>query len=180
MRSNKDSKCVKIIVDFLFLSSMYLITYLCIYEILVFYDKSKWFFLIPIFVSVSTPIINNIFSFNISPKKNIITTIITFVILGMIIYFKDLNILYQGNKSTILTILTGLSLFTLLISKFFEDKKSDSISLTDYSEKDLFNLFYVNTSKVQEISMLIDNRIMKMVEKEQTSEDLLKTSSSLT
>lgn len=180
MRLNKEVTCVKTIVDILFLSSIYLITYLCIYEILVFYDKSEWFFLIPIFVSILASIINNIFIFNISVKKNIITTIITFVILGMIIYFKDLNILYLGNKSTILTILTGFSLFTLLISKSIEDKKRDSISLTDYSEKDLFNLFYVNTSKVHEIAMLIDNRIMKMVEKEQTSEDLLKTSSSLT
>mgnify|MGYP003088666015 CR=1 FL=1 len=180
MRLNKEVKCVKAIVDILFLSSIYLITYLCIYEMLIFYDKSEWSFLIPIFVSVLASIINKIFIFNISLKENIITTIITFVILEMIIYFKNLNILYIGNKSTILTILTGFSLFTLLISKSFEDKKSDLISLNDYSEKDLFNLFYVNISKVQEIAMLIDNRIMKMVEKEQTSEELLKTSSSLT
>ena len=131
MRLNKEVTCVKTIVDILFLSSIYLITYLCIYEILVFYDKSEWFFLIPIFVSILASIINNIFIFNISVKKNIITTIITFVILGMIIYFKDLNILYLGNKSTILTTLTGFSLFTLLISKSIEDKKRDSISLTD-------------------------------------------------
>lgn len=180
MRLNKEVKCVKTIVDILFLSSIYLITYLCIYEMLVFYDKSEWAFLIPIFVSILASIIIKIFIFNISLKKNIITTIITFVILEMIIYFKDFNILFLGNKSTILTILTGFSLFTLLISKSFEDKKSDLISLNDYSEKDLFNLFYVNISKVQEIAMLIDNRIMKMVEKEQTSEELLKTSSSLT
>ena len=168
MRLNKEVTCVKTIVEILFLSSIYLITYLCIYEILVFYDKSEWFFLIPIFVSILASIINNIFIFNISVKKNIITTIITFVILGMVIYFKDLNILYLGNKSTILTTLTGFSLFTLLISKSIEDKKRDSISLTDYSEKDLFNLFYVITSKVHEIAMLIDNRIMKMFENEQT------------
>ena len=93
MRLNKEVTCVKTIVDILFLSSIYLITYLCIYEILVFYDKSEWFFLIPIFVSILASIINNIFIFNISVKKNIITTIITFVILGMIIYFKDVFLL---------------------------------------------------------------------------------------
>ena len=41
-------------------------------------------------------------------------------------------------------------------------------------EKKLFNLFYVNTSKMHEIAMLIDNTIMKTVEKNQTSESLLK------
>ena len=63
MRLNKEVTCVKTIVDILFLSSIYLITYLCIYEILVFYDKSEWFFLIPIFVSILASIINNIFLF---------------------------------------------------------------------------------------------------------------------
>ncbi|WP_322381417.1 hypothetical protein [Clostridium perfringens] len=40
----------------------------------------------------------------------------------------------------------------------------------------MFNLLYVNTSKVHEIAMLIDNKVMKTVEKEQISEELLKSS----
>ncbi|WP_222422864.1 hypothetical protein [Enterococcus casseliflavus] len=45
-------------------------------------------------------------------------------------------------------------------------------------DKLLFNLFYINTSKVHEIVMLIDNKIMKTIESEQVSEELLKYSNS--
>lgn len=44
----------------------------------------------------------------------------------------------------------------------------------------LFNLFYLNTSKAHEIAMLIDNKIMKTIEREQVSEELLKYSTSST
>lgn len=43
----------------------------------------------------------------------------------------------------------------------------------------LFNLFYLNTSKAHEIAMLIDNKIMKTIEREQVSEELLKYNSSV-
>jgi hypothetical protein len=43
----------------------------------------------------------------------------------------------------------------------------------------LFNLFYLNTSKAHEIAMLIDNKIMKTIEREQISEELLKSSNAV-
>ena len=58
--------------------------------------------------------------------------------------------------------------------------KQDIIKKTNEEKKEknnyLFNLFYLNTSKTHEIAMLIDNKIMKTIEKEQTSEELLKRS----
>ena len=54
--------------------------------------------------------------------------------------------------------------------------ESDDIGLSNH---DLFNLFYINTSKVHEIVMLIDNKIMKTVEREQVSEELLKSTASI-
>lgn len=50
--------------------------------------------------------------------------------------------------------------------------------VVESTDKLLFNLFYINTSKVHEIVMLIDNKIMKTIESEQVSEELLKYSNS--
>lgn len=46
-------------------------------------------------------------------------------------------------------------------------------------KKELFNLFYINTSKVHEIAMLIDNKIMKTVEEEINEKDSKTSASSL-
>lgn len=56
-------------------------------------------------------------------------------------------------------------------------KKEKLVSSRNATNEDLFNLFYINTSKVHEIAMLIDNKIMKTVEREQISEELLRTTS---
>lgn len=45
--------------------------------------------------------------------------------------------------------------------------------------KKLFNIFYLNTSKAHEIAMLIDNKIMKSIEQEQTVEEHLQQSHTL-
>ena len=67
-------------------------------------------------------------------------------------------------------------LFTLFlnfyISKIYGRNVTDSIATTPITQ--LFNLFYLNTSKAHEIAMLIDNKIMKTIEREQISEELLK------
>ncbi|MDU4430713.1 MAG: hypothetical protein E7I75_07100 [Veillonella parvula] len=55
--------------------------------------------------------------------------------------------------------------------------KENSVSSKNSTHEDLFNLFYINTSKVHEIAMLIDNKIMKTVEREQISEELLRITS---
>lgn len=57
-------------------------------------------------------------------------------------------------------------------SKIRGKSVTDSSGITPTAQ--LFNLFYLNTSKAHEIAMLIDNKIMKTIEKEQISEELLK------
>jgi hypothetical protein len=85
MRGISKFKCLKNVVHIICLSSIYLFIYLCMYEVLVFYNKSKIFFFIPILVFILVTIINNILRFSISNKMNIITTIITFLILCVLV-----------------------------------------------------------------------------------------------
>jgi hypothetical protein len=66
--------------------------------------------------------------------------------------------------------------FTSLIISRYTKKE---VNIEDKSNNQLFNLFYMNTSKTHEIAMLIDNKIMKTIEREQVSEELLKYNTSL-
>lgn len=123
---------------------------------------------------------NKIFKFNLSDKLNILTTIITFFILCVIENISFINQIYFGNRFTVLTLLSGIFFISLLILKCCNIKSDSLKTENNSSHQHLFNLFYINTSKVHEIVMLIDNKIMKTVEREQISEELLRTTSSLT
>lgn len=71
------------------------------------------------------------------------------------------------------SIIILLALFlNFYVSKIKGRNVIDNISTTPTTQ--LFNLFYLNTSKAHEIAMLIDNKIMKTIEREQISEELLK------
>lgn len=59
-------------------------------------------------------------------------------------------------------------------------KPKDADTKQESNLLQLFNLFYLNTSKAHEIAMLIDNKIMKTIEREQISEELLKYNASST
>ena len=78
------------------------------------------------------------------------------------------------NKYSFLSFLTCVFFLAAVIIKQDILKKTNE----EKNQKNnyLFNLFYLNTSKTHEIAMLIDNKIMKTIEKEQTSEELLKRS----
>ena len=78
------------------------------------------------------------------------------------------------NKYSFLSFLTCILLLSALIIKQDILKKTNEEKKRENNY--LFNLFYLNTSKTHEIAMLIDNKIMKTIEKEQTSEELLKRS----
>ncbi|MDO4168283.1 MAG: hypothetical protein Q4D45_00140 [Lachnospiraceae bacterium] len=58
-------------------------------------------------------------------------------------------------------------------------KEKETVDQKSNCPNHLFNLFYLNTSKAHEIAMLIDNKIMKTIEKEQVSEVLLKHNTSI-
>lgn len=70
---------------------------------------------------------------------------------------------------------TCIALFTNLII-VRDIAKKEIAEKNNQNENYLFNLFYLNTSKAHEIAMLIDNKIMKTIEREQTSEALVKRS----
>lgn len=159
------------------LSSIYLFIDLCIYEIFIFYGKSSFFFFIPILVWILVMLGNKIFRYNISEQWNITATIITFSALCIVANLNIVNRVYTRNRFTILTTLTGIFFIGLLMLKRDVYKKEKLVSSRNATNEDLFNLFYINTSKVHEIAMLIDNKIMKTVEREQISEELLRTTS---
>ena len=102
-----------------------------------------------------------------------ISNILALLMLYISIRNKNINDLIW-NKYSFLSFLTCILLLSALIIK------QDILKKTNEEKKRgnnyLFNLFYLNTSKTHEIAMLIDNKIMKTIEKEQTSEELLKRS----
>ena len=165
------------IIRIICLSSIYLFIDLCIYEIFIFYGKSSFFFFIPILVWILVMLGNKIFRYNISEQWNITATIITFSALCIVANLNIVNRVYTRNRFTILTTLTGIFFIGLLMLKRDVYKKEKLVSSRNATNEDLFNLFYINTSKVHEIAMLIDNKIMKTVEREQISEELLRTTS---
>ena len=120
---------------------------------------------------------NKIFRYNISEQWNITATIITFSALCIVANLNIVNRVYTRNRFTILTILTGIFFIGLLMLKHDINGKENSELWLGSANKYLFNLFYINISKVHEIAMLIDNKIMKTVEREQISEELLRTTS---
>lgn len=165
------------IIRSIYLSSIYLFIDLCIYEIFVFYGKSKFFFFIPISLWILVMLGNKVFQYNISERWNITATIISFFVLCIVENLNILNQVYMANHFAILTMLTGIFFIGVLMLKNDVRVKENSVFLKNSINEDLFNLFYINISKVHEIAMLIDNKIMKTVEREQISEELLRTTS---
>lgn len=159
------------------LSSIYLFIDLCIYEIFVFYGKSNFFFFIPFLLWILVMFGNKVFRYNISEQWNITATMITFVVLCIVENLNIVNQVYTKDRFTILTTLTGVFFICVLMLKHDVRIKGNLVSSKNSTSEDLFNLFYINISKVHEIAMLIDNKIMKTVEREQISEELLRTTS---
>lgn len=73
-----------------------------------------------------------------------------------------------------------ITLFFIMLISLTCDKKVIEEDYQDSKNDKLFNLFYINTSKSHEIAMLIDNKIMKTIENERISEELLKRNTSFT
>lgn len=104
-------------------------------------------------------------------------SIIALLLLTIIIWIQSVNSWVERNFNTITTVTVLSYWVSLLISK--QSKKDIDMMPKSDTAKKLFNLFYLNTSKAHEIAMLIDNKIMKAIEREQVSEELLKYNSSI-
>lgn len=107
-----------------------------------------------------------------------ITSILSFLLLFMSIRVHLITIWVENEFETLAVIII-LALFVNLATSRFKKKESNKEEAKDSSTQ-LFNLFYLNTSKAHEIAMLIDNKIMKTIEGEQVSEELLKYNASAT
>ena len=107
-----------------------------------------------------------------------ISSILSFVLLCIGIRNEYIAELLK-NRFEIIEIIAIIALFiNLYISRNSTTKNVDT--KIEPNSIQLFNLFYLNTSKAHEIAMLIDNKIMKTIEREQVSEELLKYNASST
>ena len=99
----------------------------------------------------------------------------------MLVYVKRISVRFNINAH--IDWLSFMISLNFLLSLRVSTKKANEMSALKVSpendSKDLFNIFYLNTSKAHEIAMLIDNKIMKTVEREQTSEELLKRTNTI-
>ena len=114
-------------------------------------------------------------------RKDLSTKFLSIIsLISLILMFlnkKITNVWLNQNFEFIAFIIIAFFFINLIVERNIKHK----VNLTPQNggTNNLFNLFYINTSKVHEIVMLIDNKIMKTVEREQVSEELLKYNTSL-
>lgn len=102
--------------------------------------------------------------------------LISMVLLYLSIKVQPLGTLIDNGFQELSFITVSIFLVSIILSKVVDKNRLDN---NNELSNQLFNLFYLNTSKAHEIAMLIDNKIMKAIEKEQVSEELLKYNSSI-
>lgn len=143
------------------------------YGILAQYGLEQYWLLLPIGIYIILAILAK--SFNVIRVVSVsleLSNIISFVLFVTSVQ-NGCVASFVGKYHEIISIVI---LFAMFLNFFFSKIRGKSV--TDSSgikpTAQLFNLFYLNTSKAHEIAMLIDNKIMKTIEKEQISEELLK------
>ncbi len=170
--------CDRKIIQDICLMSAYLFIGLCFYEILIYFEKDNFFFFIPIILWLFVILGGRALQSNITEKQNIKASLIIFLILCFVENLAIVNCAYLKYRFAIITIVTGTFIVSQLALQNTVNKEDNLVTSNESTDKHLFNLFYLNLSKVHEIAMLIDNKIMKTIEREQVSEETLKTSSS--
>lgn len=99
-----------------------------------------------------------------------VANIIAFITLFIFVKNECFHIFVRSNIEYEAFFSIILLLVSIVLSKFDFTNNNDA----EVQKKQLFNLFYLNTSKAHEIAMLIDNKIMKTIEQEQSFETLFK------
>ncbi|MDH5092197.1 hypothetical protein Cp4437_01387 [Clostridium perfringens] len=120
------------------------------------------------------PKLGSVLKYNFTINTSLIVSLTTLIIMYISKTNSNIIAFYNKNDNLILTTLIIIFFISRIISVNYKIGNKDSEENEKKSK--LFNLLYVNTSKVHEIAMLIDNKVMKTVEKEQISEELLKSS----
>lgn len=149
-----------------------------IIEILDKYEMEQYWMAIPVALFLISIFVSEIYLKKHNKTLNlVISNLISFILLVCFNKTDQAKAWFEFNFEAITIIIFVMFLVNLIVSKYA--KKDVSDKLKSKQTKDLFNLFYINTSKAHEIAMLIDNKIMKTVEREQVSEELLKQNASI-
>lgn len=137
----------------------------------------SWLF-IPIAMYILSIVVNKLFLKKHNTKQFIgVINSVSIILLYVSIEIERIAIWVDVNFETISFAILMFFLLNQIIVVRAED---DIVQIKEnVISGDLFNLFYINTPKVHELAMLIDNKIMKAVEKEQAFEERLKHNSSI-
>lgn len=169
---NKKIDVKKIYCLFSFSLSLFLIE-IALYSILAQFRLKQYWLLLPIGIYIILAILAKSFkiirSISVSLELSSIFSFLLFVVSIRNVWLSSFISRRYENISIIIILALFLNFY---ISKIQERNITDNINTAPTTQ--LFNLFYLNTSKAHEIAMLIDNKIMKTIEKEQISEELLK------
>ncbi len=165
---------IKKVVEFVGYVCIFLFLNINIYFIMKYLGYDEYFMWGPLLLCFIVPKLGLVLKYNFSVNMSLVVSLTTLTI--MYISKTNSNIIdfYTKNDNFILTVLIIAFLISKIISANYKIENKDNQE--NEKESELFNLLYVNTSKVHEIAMLIDNKVMKTVEKEQISEELLKSS----
>ncbi|KAI3349144.1 hypothetical protein [Clostridium botulinum] len=171
---NKKYLWIKKVVEFVGYVCIFLFLNINIYFIMKYLGYDEYFMWGPLLLCFIVPKLGLVLKYNFSVNMSLVVSLTTLTI--MYISKTNSNIIdfYTKNYNFILTVLIIAFLISRIISANYKIENKDNQE--NEKESELFNLLYVNTSKVHEIAMLIDNKVMKTVEKEQISEELLKSS----
>lgn len=162
------------IIDLIGYVCIFLFLSINIYFIMKYFKIDEYFMWVPLILSFSVPKLGAVFKYNFSINMSLIVSLITLLAVYISKTNSIIRVFYYKNNNFILTLLIIIFLISRIISGNY--KKIDHKETKENKNTlELFNLLYVNISKVHEIAMLIDNKIMQKVEKEQISEDALKS-----
>lgn len=137
----------------------------------------KYWISIPLAIFLVTYAVQALFQKYIFSIFNLlIVTIVSTIITGFVTKISVINTLFIKYEEFLIVALFLISFISLAVNLY---RKRDALSTESEDTDELFNLFYINTSKVHEIAMLIDNKIMKTVEKERSTQQIIKSNFSM-
>lgn len=165
---------IKKVVEFIGYVCIFIFFNVNIYFIIKHFGYSDYFMWISLLLCFIIPKLGDVFKYNFSINMSLVVSLTTLIIIYISKANSNIRAFYTKNDKFILTLLVIAFFISKIISHNYKIEDNDNEK--DEKKSELFNLLYVNTSKVHEIAMLIDNKVMKTVEKEQISEELLKSS----
>lgn len=110
---------------------------------------------------------------------NVLTILLSStLVMGVVIKVNYIKILFVKYEEYLI-VFTVLIILIVLLINLRSIKNEENKRLKENNKDDLFNLFYLNTSKAHEIAMLIDNKIATTIEKQKSYDSRHKSNASL-